>query len=162
MNTLIEGQDRQLSTMLEEILITGDPDRIGSADGASPSTERMGRADSLSDESSSLLHQEDETSTPRFRKRKPIRGSSSFPNGIPGEAGSLPPLPSDPSGSSLGGRASAIPAVGHGEGEIVALGTWRISWPTPAAEGACSEVRRRCRAGPLDSAISMTLKAHGQ
>ena len=112
MNDLIEGQDRQLSTMLEEILINGDPDQPGSAGGGPPGQEPLQRTESNSDESSALLEQDDERSSPVMRKRKPIRGSSSFPN----SAASTPGSHSSPSGatsSDFGARTPTPFGIEH-------------------------------------------------
>lgn len=82
MNTLIDGDSRQLSTMLEEILISGDP--AGSSPNEPPSepSERERRTTvSVSDENACLLDRSSESSSPVKSKRPPIRGSTTFPNG---------------------------------------------------------------------------------
>lgn len=91
MNNLIEGQDRQLSTMLEEILIAGDPDRSRNANSHAKERDK-----SDSDESSALLEPDNESSSPPLRRR-PIRGSTTFPDSTPSSTGSqasaVPPRP---------------------------------------------------------------------
>ena len=115
MNDLIEGQDRQLSTMLEEILISGDPD-TARAGGQTQGTDNMGRTESIeTDECSALLNQDNESSSPAVKRRKPIRGSSSFPNGVGIPPGSQPASVAGTSGRAVPGSAERKSTVGTGK-----------------------------------------------
>lgn len=137
MNSLIEGHDRQLSTMLEEILVTGDPGLSASADGDRAGGDgRLHRADSLSDESSYLLDQDNDFSSPIERKRKPIRGSTTYPNGVAFTTGSLG-LSSAAGVAPLTGRSTLPSGAGHQPGDdsgeqAVSQVPWLLRYARPA------------------------------
>ena len=91
------GPEHQLSTMLEEILITGITERSGRMEEGSLGTEPLAREHSLSDESSQLLKPDKESSSfPEAPKRRPISGSQSFPDSLVAPTGSKAALPPEP------------------------------------------------------------------